>query len=215
MSNSTSSTEATGLTEFTNSAKPPLGIRRTSVDSRRQTQSRAGSVAVDDGELLEIGYLGKAHGLQGELKLTLHNPDGEALDCIERVVARREGLNEVFILRSLRGGSNPVLVSFEGVDSREDAERLRGTTVFAFRAELPPLEEGEYYLSDLIGATVVGPEGDVGVITDLALYPTVDSVVIETPEGKRVEQPLVEPWIESVDTAAKVVRLSSLDGLLE
>src|SRR5690606_25855924 len=80
VSNSTSSTEATGLTEFTNSAKPPLGIRRTSVDSRRQTQSRAGSVAVDDGELLEIGYLGKAHGLQGELKLTLHNPDGEALD---------------------------------------------------------------------------------------------------------------------------------------
>lgn len=172
-------------------------------------------MSVDESQLLEIGYLGKPHGLRGELRLTLHNPTGDALDCVERLVVRQRGRFEELRLEAIRGGSSPALVAFEGLDSRNDADRLRGATVFAYRADLPPLEAGEYYLSDLVGATVVGPEGEVGKVVELALYPTVDSVVIRSAEGKRLEQPLVEPWLEGVDIATKTIRLSSLDGLIE
>lgn len=172
-------------------------------------------MSIDESELLEIGYLGKPHGLRGELKLTLHNPEGDALDCVERLVVRQRGRFEVLRLEAIRGGSNPALVAFTGMESRNDAERLRGATVFAYRADLPPLEPGEYYMSDLVGATVIGPDGEVGKVVELALYPTVDSVVIRSAEGKRLEQPLVEPWLEGVDMATKTIRLSSLDGLIE
>jgi hypothetical protein len=46
-------------------------------------------------------------------------------------------------------------------------------------------------------------------------YPSVDAVVIETPEGRRLTQPLSEPWLERVDVAAGRVHLSSIDGLID
>jgi 16S rRNA processing protein RimM len=180
-----------------------------------QSRERRDTPSIDESQLLEIGYLGKPHGLRGELRLALHNPDGDALDCVERLVVRLRGEFETLQLEAIRGGSSPAIVAFTGVESRNDAERLKGATVFVYRAELPPLEPGEYYLSDLVGATVVGPNGDVGQVVELALYPTVDSLVIRGVTGQRLEQPLVEPWLESVDAAAKVIRLRSLDGLIE
>lgn len=180
-----------------------------------QSRERRDTASIDDSQLLEIGYLGKPHGLRGELRLTLHNPEGEALDCVERLIVRSNGRSEELAVEAIRGGSNAVLVAFSGVESRNDAERLKGATVFVYRADLPPLEAGEYYLSDLVGATVLGPAGEVGKVVELALYPTVDSVVIRGVEGQRLEQPLVEPWLESVDAEAKLIRLRSLDGLIE
>lgn len=187
---------------------------RAPVTSLERSKAR-GEPEFRDADLLEIGYLGKPHGLRGELRLTLHNPEGDALDCVERLVLRLRGQLEELELEAIRGGSNPAIVAFKGVESRNDAERLKGATVFVHRADLPPLEPGEYYLSDLVGAQVIGPEGEVGHVIELAMYPTVDSVVIRGQSGQRLEQPLVEPWLESVDAAAKVIRLRSLDGLIE
>lgn len=185
------------------------------VSAKKQTIGRSDLEPIDASQLLEVGYLGKPHGLRGEIRLTRHNPTGDTLDCVERLVVRVQANYEVLAIESIRGGENPALVAFDGFESRNDVERLRGATVFAFRSELPPLEPGEYYLSDLVGATVVGPDGEVGRVVDLVLYPTVDSLVIEDGSGKRVEQPLAEPWLESVDAAARVVRLRSLDGLID
>lgn len=185
------------------------------VDSLKQPGARRDVTSFDDSELLEIGYIGKAHGLRGELRLTLHNSESDALDCTDRLVVKQQGVQQLLTLTSVRGGTNPVLVCFEGVESRDGAEQLKGATAFVLRCDMPPLEAGEYYLSDLVGAQVVGPAGDVGVVTELALYPTVDSLVIADPTGKRLEQPLVEPWVESVDARAKVIRLRSLDGIIE
>ncbi len=185
------------------------------MDNLNQPASRRVVTSIDEKELLEIGYIGKAHGLRGELRLTLHNPDGDALDCVERLVVRQQGVQQMLTLTSIRGGTNPVLVCFEGIESRDAAERLKGATAFVFRSDLPPLEPGEYYLSDLVGAKVVGPDGEVGVVTELALYPTVDSLVIVDAAGKRFEQPLVEAWIESVDATSRVIRLRSVEGLID
>lgn len=185
------------------------------VDSLNQPGARRDVTSLDESELLEIGYISKAHGLRGELRLTLYNSDSDALDCTERLVVKQRGVQQLLKLTSIRGGTNPVLVCFEGVESRESAEQLKGATAFVFRCDMPPLEPGEYYLSDLVGSRVVGPGGDVGVVTELVLYPTVDTLVIADPTGKRLEQPLVEPWIESVDATAKVIRLRSVDGIID
>lgn len=186
------------------------------MERQAQLPVRRESLSVDESQLLEIGYLGKAHGLAGELRLTLHHPDGDALDSVERLVVRQQGRYHELVLESIRGGTgSPALVAFEGVASRNEAELLKGATVFVYRADLPALEPGEYYLSDLVGAIVVAPDGEVGKVVELALYPTVDSVVIRDAEGTRWEQPLVQPWIESVDVASKVIRLSSRHGLID
>jgi ribosomal 30S subunit maturation factor RimM len=76
------------------------------------------------------------------------------------------------------------------------------------------LAAGEYYLSDLVGAEVVAPDGVVGKVVELGLHPSVDTLIIETADGTRVEQPMVETWVKSVDTTGGRVELSSRDGLI-
>lgn len=174
-----------------------------------------GSTPYAADELLEIGYVGKAHGLYGELRLVLYNPHGEAMDHVERVVLEAAGKQECRVLTGVRGATQATLISIEGVDSREAADVLKGAKVYVFRADLPELDASEYYLSDLVGAEVIGPEGTLGHVVEVALHPTVECVVIRSSEGKRMEQPLMEPWVESVDVNAKQIRLSSLDGLIE
>lgn len=174
-----------------------------------------GSTPYATDELLEIGYVGKAHGLYGELRLVLYNPHGEAMDHVERVVLETAGKKECCALTGVRGATQATLISLEGVDSRNAADALKGAKVYVFRADLPALDASEYYLSDLVGAEVIGPEGTLGHVVEVALHPTVECVVIRSAEGKRLEQPLMEPWVESVDVNAKQIRLSSLDGLID
>jgi 16S rRNA processing protein RimM len=91
---------------------------------------------------------------------------------------------------------------------------LHGATVSVARSVLPPLEPGEYYLIDLVGAKVVGPDGEVGEVTGIVSHPTVDVVVLRLNDGSSAEQPLSEPWLQSVDATERRIVLSSLDGLM-
>jgi ribosomal 30S subunit maturation factor RimM len=83
------------------------------------------------------------------------------------------------------------------------------------RELLPQLGAGEYYLCDLIGADVDSPEGPVGRVVEVQMYPSVDAIVIEAADGSRFEQPLLDEWLGRVDVAARRVSLSSRDGLIE
>jgi ribosomal 30S subunit maturation factor RimM len=69
-------------------------------------------------------------------------------------------------------------------------------------------------LVDLVGAQVFGPEGALGEVSAVTSHPTVDVIVIRLPDGRLVEQALSEPWLASVDVAARRIELSSLDGLM-
>ncbi len=82
------------------------------------------------------------------------------------------------------------LVKLRGVDDRNAAEALHGATVSVPRSVLPPLEPGEYYLIDLIGAKVLGPEGEIGEVTGIVSHPTVDVIVLRLADGTSAEQPL-------------------------
>jgi len=105
-------------------------------------------------------------------------------------------------------------VKLQGVDDRNAAETLHGAAVSVRRDALPALDPGEYYLVDLIGAKVTGPDGEIGEVTGVVSHPTVDVIVLRLPDGKSAEQPLSAPWLSHVDVAARQVVLHSLDGLM-
>jgi 16S rRNA processing protein RimM len=165
---------------------------------------------------LEVGRVARAHGILGAVKIALHWAGSAALDATNRVWQREpDGAERELELHSLApGGQKQLIAKFVGVDTRNDAEALRGAVVAVERAALPPLDEGEYYLVDLIGARVVGPDGEIGVVVEIALHPSIDTIVIRTPDDKHIEQPLSAPWVARVDAAAKLIELANLDGLI-
>ncbi|HOU92678.1 MAG TPA: ribosome maturation factor RimM [Polyangiaceae bacterium] len=165
---------------------------------------------------LAVGRVARPHGVRGELKVQLYWPESTSLLAVKEVVlVPSEGAPRTCAVQAVRPTPRAQLLKVAGIDDVAAAEGLRGAEVRVRRAELPPLEPGAYYLADLVGARVVGPAGEVGVVVEVRPYPTVDCVVVEDESGRRREQPLVEPWVCGVDAAAGVIELMSLDGFLD
>lgn len=163
---------------------------------------------------LEVGRVSKAHGILGELRIVPHWESSDALLQVEQVWLTLNAQRRAYPVERARAVPRAFLVKLAGIDDRNAAEALHGATVSVERRVLPPLESGEYYLIDLVGATVSGPEGDIGQVTSVVSHPTVDVIVVRLLDGSSKEQPLTEPWLASVDAAGRRVLLNSLDGLM-
>jgi len=175
--------------------------------------SRAGEPS-EDSPALEVGRVSKAHGITGELRIVPHWESSDALEQVSEIWLTLQGQRTAYAVERARAVPRAYLVKLRGVDDRNAAEALHGATVSVPRSVLPPLEPGEYYLIDLIGAKVIGPEGEVGEVSGVVSHPTVDVIVVRLPDGSSAEQPLSEPWLSNVDVNARQVTLSSLDGLM-
>lgn len=157
----------------------------------------------------------KPHGVRGELKVRPHYAASDSLLFVERVwLALGTDEPRPFKVVSARRANRFALVALDGVPDLDAAERLRGARVLVERAALPELDQDEFYLSDLVGARVEGPSGEIGRVVEVRVHPSVDSLVIEKPDGTLVEQPLGDAWLESVDVEGACVRLSTTDGLI-
>jgi 16S rRNA processing protein RimM len=169
--------------------------------------------------LLAIGRVARAHGLKGELRVEPFFEGSDSLEHVSELWLSQKAESSEGALAHAIEWARPVprayLVKLEGVVERNGAEALRGSTVWVERARLPaPETSGEYYLVDLLGATVTGPEGEIGTVIEIATHPSVDSLVIRTVDGRTLEQPLVAAFVAHVSVAEKRVVLSTLDGLL-
>jgi 16S rRNA processing protein RimM len=166
--------------------------------------------------LIEVGRVARAHGVRGEVRVALHWAHSDSLSHVDDVVLTAKGRTlGTFRVRAARPVDRAVLLSLVGVDDRDGADALRGASVSVAREALPPLGAGEYYLCDLVGASVVSPKGPVGEVIEVRMPPTVDTLVVRAPGGALWEQALAEPWIASVDAEKRLVELASEDGLVE
>jgi 16S rRNA processing protein RimM len=149
------------------------------------------------------------------VKVRLAYSGSDSLNEVDRVwLVSEDGAEREFSVREVRGAGAQTLLWLEGVDDRNAAQKLVGLGIEVDRGELAPLAPGEYYLVDLVGAAVFGPEGRVGEVVDIVVNPSVDSVRIRLGDGRLAEQPLRAPWVARVEPEAARIELSSLDGLI-
>lgn len=164
--------------------------------------------------LVPLGVLVGAHGVRGDLRVKLHNPDSELLQELERVSLRAPdgGLREVAIAGT-RMHRQGLLLRLAGCENREDAEALRGTELCIPRAQLPELPEGEHYLIDLIGLQAQRPDGSaVGTIEDAIEYPSAQALRVSV-EGGVLEVPHLPPYVVELRIDEGVVVVDELDDL--
>jgi 16S rRNA processing protein RimM len=123
-----------------------------------------------------------AHGVKGEVRLKLFSDSIASLTQHPKVhiggVEHR--------LLGVRDGGKTAIARFEGISDRSAVEALRGQLIEVERADLPPLEEGEYYHSDLVGLPCVDREGKVvGAVGSVENFGAGDLLEIELPNGRR------------------------------
>lgn len=141
-------------------------------------------MAKADESRVTLAAIAGAHGLGGEVRLKLFTEDlsrYKTLDAAGRTLT----------LVKLRPGPNGAVARFAEIGDRTAAEQMRGTALTIGRDELPPLEEGEYYHSDLIGLPCVTTTGDpIGTIVAVENFGAGDVIEIEKPDGKRFMIPM-------------------------
>jgi 16S rRNA processing protein RimM len=128
-----------------------------------------------------------AHGIGGEVRLKVF---------AENFGAYKSFNNGALSLKSARSGNNGMIARFGEIADRNAAEAMRGTELTVPRASLPPLEDGEYYHTDLIGLDVVSTDGEaIGRVVAIDNFGAGDVIEIERPAendqpGKRFMVPM-------------------------
>lgn len=128
-----------------------------------------------------LAIIGGAHGIRGEVRV---KPFGEA-DMLDSYGELHDSKGRKFVITAMRPQKDMLVVRFRGIDSREAAEALNGVELFVDRSRLPETEEDEFYLSDLIGQSVVNTEGEkVGTVKAVENYGAGDVIEIRFMDGK-------------------------------
>lgn len=130
---------------------------------------------------IALAAIAGAHGVRGEVRLKLFSDSVDSLTAHDTLYVRGAARR----LLAVREGKAPV-ARFEGISDRATAEALRGSLVEVDRSALPPLDEGEYYYSDLIGLEVLDRSGNAaGIVTSVENYGAGDLLEIEGANGRR------------------------------
>lgn len=150
-----------------------------------------------------IGEVLKPQGIRGEVKVKPLVDDVSDLKTVKRVFI---GDTEYKVL-SARVDAQAAYLALSGVADRNAAELLRGKEVLADRADLPALEEGRYYIVDILGCAVVTENGTrLGEIADI--LPAHTDIYVLKEGDKEFMFPAAEGVILSVDTEKKTVTVS-------
>ncbi|MGH9020166.1 MAG: ribosome maturation factor RimM [Acidimicrobiales bacterium] len=127
----------------------------------------------DERPTLEVGRVVKAHGLKGQLLVDLWSDRAERLDPGARLETAR-GLLTVASAQRHRDG---YLVSFDGVTTRDEADRWRGVVLSAEGLDV----DGALWIDELFGAEVVDARGVTrGVVTGVEANPASDLLVLDS-----------------------------------
>jgi 16S rRNA processing protein RimM len=149
-------------------------------------------------KLILIGKVTGAFGVQGEMRIAAYTENPLAL-INYRVLLRENGEHALTLVsgRSFKGG---VIARAKEVSDKTAADRLRGLKLFAPRSVLPPPEEDEFYLADLIGLRVETPGGAVlGKVKAAPNFGAGDLLEIDPGRGKTWYLPFTREAVPTVD----------------
>ncbi|WP_298172743.1 ribosome maturation factor RimM [Novosphingobium sp.] len=148
------------------------------------------------GRPVTLAAISGAHGVGGEVRLKLF---GEGVESLKPHRSFNDGALTLTKLRD--DGKGGAIARFSEIADRTAAEKLRGTVLTVPRASLPPLAEGEYYYTDLIGLPAVSTGGEVlGTCIAVENFGAGDVLEIERPaeEGKPSKRFMVPMRAQSV-----------------
>lgn len=167
-------------------------------------------------DVVEIGKVMKAHGLAGEVNAIIDpEVDIDALGCI---VIEIDGILVPFFIEGWRGkGGEACLLKIDGFDSGDSLNSIINKEIYALKKDAPVNEQndGEIYLSDLVGYTILDNGGNgIGVIEDYDDSTLNVIFMVNTPEGKRLLIPATDEFIIDVDENGRTITMVLPEGIL-
>jgi 16S rRNA processing protein RimM len=172
-------------------------------------------------QYVTIGRTRKAHGLNGELKISVEERYLEDFMKNERIFIEVKGVKIPYFIKQVRGGGEMIL-QLEEVEHRDAAIALQSRDILLRERDLIPDEEREYEMDEpgLVYAHLEGYMledkhlGEIGNIDEVLEMPQQEMAFLKY-KGKEVLIPLNEQFILSVHETGKRVLMDLPDGLLD
>jgi 16S rRNA processing protein RimM len=134
-------------------------------------------------KLILVARIAGAFGVKGEVRISTYTENPLAV-LNYRSLIREDGQPALTLVsgRSFNGG---IVARAKEIETKEQADKLRGLKLFVDRDTLPPPEEDEFYQADLIGLEVVSPDGTVlGKVKSLQDFGAGELLEIEAGKGR-------------------------------
>ncbi len=167
-------------------------------------------------ELLRIGIISSTHGIHGEVKVFPTTEDIKRFKKLKQVLLDTGEKQMELEIEGVKFFKQFVILKFKGIDNINEIEPYRGKDLLVTRKQAIPLEEGEYFISDLIGLRVVSDQGEVlGTLTDVLQTGANDVYVVKREEKKDLLIPAILQCILKTDLINEVMTVHLLEGLLD
>jgi 16S rRNA processing protein RimM len=165
-------------------------------------------------DLFIVAEILRPHGLRGEVVLRALTDHLETLTGAIRVYLGLAALTPIDVEGIRLHKGNPLL-KLAGIDDTDGALALKGQVICLPKEELTPLQEGEYFLHDLIGLILLDHLGnEVGPVEKIVETGGPQVLTGPLPEGGEFMIPFAEGTIDEVDLEKGTIRLVDLPGLL-
>ena len=167
-------------------------------------------------ELFRVGVISNTHGIRGEVKVYPTTDNVRRFDDLKEVIldTGKEQLN--LHVTSVKYFKNMVILKFKEFDNINDIIPYKGMDLLVTRENAIPLEEGEYYIADIIGSKVITDEDKIlGTLTDVLQTGANDVYVVKIKDGKEVLLPSIEECILDRYIENKIVKVHIMKGLLD
>ena len=169
--------------------------------------------------LIKYGKITKRHGLSGEVKVFPFSREFDNLENLKEVyieISTEKSPKKLQITHK-RFQKNFAIIKFKGIDTPEDADKLKNRNLLIDEKYLSELEEDEYYWHKLIGLKVYGKSDEyIGTVSNLMDNTAQELLVIKDKiKDKEYLVPFVREFISDINFDESKIVIEPIEGLLD
>ena len=165
--------------------------------------------------MLEVGQIVNTFGVKGMVKIVPYTDDIKRFDKLKEIYVIQRNKKTKYEIEEVKYHKNMVLVKLKGIDTMNDAELLKQSSVQIDRKDAIKLEKDTYFIVDLIGLKVVTDENiELGNLIDIYNTGSNDIYVVKDELGKQVLLPAISDVIKKIDMENKLITVHLIKGLV-
>ena len=166
-------------------------------------------------ERLEVGQIVNTFGIKGFVKIYPYVDDISRFDDLKYVYVKNKKFENELQIEEVKYQKNMVLVKFKGIETVEQAEKLKNSILEINRKDAIPLEEGQYFIADLLGLDVFLDTGEkLGILEDIYNTGSSDIYVVKNELGKQFLLPYIDEVIKEINLEKERITVHIIEGLI-
>ncbi|MGL6107431.1 ribosome maturation factor RimM [Romboutsia sp.] len=163
----------------------------------------------------KIGKIVSTQGLKGEVRVYSYTDDIYRFDELKDFYLGKD-LENKWDVEKVRYKGNMIIMKIKGIETVEEAEKLRDKFMYVSREESRDLKEGEYFIADMIGIDVYTVDGEhIGVLDDVLQYAANDVYLVKNSEGKEFMIPAIMKFVPTIDMNERKMIIDPIKGMLD